>query len=222
MSEEVISCPICSEPATELFPGVYKCTKCRHVTDQSMVVDAMGYCEEKKKGTCDYKEVIESDIARMNSRWEFVLRHTKGKKTLLDYGCADNHFIKCAPEGHGFEELVGFDTNWMTGFQDERKLDRHYDVLTMWHSLEHIRIPRMVVDRVSHEYLILAIPWAEFLTNENIARLNIFNAGRHVHLYTRESFFNTFNDYELLEENYDDGHLAGYNDEIVSFALRKK
>jgi hypothetical protein len=172
-------------------------------------------------GLCDYRNTNENDVLRMKKRWELVLRHTRGAKSLLDYGCADNFFIESAPKDHGFEELVGFDTNWLTGKSDERRLDRYYDVITMWHSMEHLIRPRMVVDRVPHRYLMLVIPWAEYITNDNIAEANIFNIGRHLHLYTRKSLFSTLHDYEILEENYEDGDLISMGEKnVVGFALK--
>ena len=215
-----IKCPVCSGDTNKLFNEMYQCCDCRHIVDYSGAPDSQGYCDNQLRGQCDYRYMDDLDVLRMSKRWDLVLRHVMGAKSLLDYGCADGHFIKCAPQNHGFDELVGFDTNWITGQSDERKLDRYYDVITLWHSMEHLIRPRMVVDRIPHRYLFIIIPWAEHLSNENIAEMNIFNIARHIHLYTRKSLFLTLHDYEILEENYDDGKFLNMGDNIVGFALK--
>lgn len=218
-----INCPVCNGKTKRLFNSVQQCSECRHVVDYTSAPDSQGYCDEKLAGTCDYRPTNENDVERMKKRWELVLHHASGAKSLLDYGCANNFFIESAPQDHGFDELVGFDTNWLTGKSDERKLDRYYDVITMWHSMEHLIRPRMVVDRVPHRYLFLIIPWVENMTMENIATTNIFNIGRHLHLYSRKSLFSVLHDYEILEENYEDSQLfnEGENN-IVGFALKRR
>jgi len=182
----------------------------------------MEYCEDKLKNKNDYKPVTQSDLSRMKERWNLVLRHCKGGKRLLDYGCADNVFIDNAPPNNGFKELIGFDTNWLTGKSDERVLDVPYKAITMWHSMEHLPYPRMVVDRVEHEYLFIVLPWAEHLTDERLPAWWIFNHGKHLQFYTRKSLFMVLHDYEILEENYIDGEFINAEKDIVGFALRKK
>lgn len=221
ITEEGSECAICHSPTETLFGGTIRCTKCRHISDYGMPPDASGYSYDFSKSRMDYREIIPSDVIRMKQRWEFVLRHAKGKKSLLDYGCAMNHFIDMAPVNHGFDELVGFDTNWMLGRSDERMLDRHYDVITMWHSMEHLYIPRLVVDRIPHKYLFIIIPWAEEVSDERLPTVNIFNTGRHIHLYTRDSLFKVLYDYEVLEESHEDGRAIGMEQDVVGFALRK-
>jgi hypothetical protein len=222
MSEETINCIICGNKTEPLFNGLVQCTDCGHLTDYTSSGNASEYCEDKRKNINDYKKPLENDFKRMSERWKLVKRHCNGSKRLLDYGCADNVFIDNAPPNNGFKELIGFDTNWLTGRSDERVLDQPYDAMTLWHSMEHLPFPRMVVDRVEHEYLFIVLPWAEYLTMDRIPSWWIFNHGKHLQFYTRKSLFMVLHDYEVLEENYVDGEFLNAEKDIVGFALRHK
>lgn len=217
-----IKCYFCDIVMDSVFGGVGICPQCGHMQDYSVLPCAADYCEDFIAERNDYSPLTEEENDRMLARWDFVLSHSRGAKTLLDYGCARNYFIRCAPEGHGFEKLVGFDTNWMTGFSDERVLDERYDVMTLWHTLEHIIDPIRLLERVSHEYVFLSIPWAEYLDEKTLPAIRIMFPGRHIHFYSRKSIMTLFREYELLEERYVDTLWTGYEKHVVDFAFRRK
>ena len=218
-----VKCYACEGDTRNLFSGVQQCLNCGHISDYTVPIDSQGYCEDKADDKNDYREAPQEDYIRMKQRWDFVTKHASGCDSLLDFGCADNLFIKCAPAGHGFKELIPFDTNWLTGFSDERVLDRYYDVVTLWHVLEHITNPKMVTERIPHKYLFVIIPWVENISIEEIPTTRLFFHGRHVHFYTKKSFMNIFgNDYEILEESHEDGKLINLEKDIVGFAMKRK
>lgn len=217
---QVKKCNFCGGRNELLYNHVYRCTKCRHIIDFSYV-NCNDYAMDYMRNTMDYAPPKEIDYIRMKDRWDFVLRHAKGCKSLIDYGCGNNLFIESAKPEYGFEKLVPFDTNWITGYYDERKLDDEYDVMTMWHVLEHILNPTLVLNRIKHKYLFVIIPWAEYLDIDKLPSFSLFFAGRHFNMFTRESLFKLLKGYTVLEENYNDAQFLGLDKDIVGFALKR-
>jgi len=218
------SCIICGSANSFYANEFYKCTKCGHITHVS-IPDIDQITNDKYMDLYRKTENVLHESEKMGKRWEMVLRHAKGSKSLLDYGCgAINLFIKKAPQDCGFEILNSFDVNWKTGFYDERVLDIEYDVLTAWHIFEHLLDPRRLLQRIKHKWLFLIIPWIEYVKEEDFASWPHFWSGVHLQFFTRKSLLKLLENYEILEENYTDGEMScpDHPEWVVGIACRRK
>jgi hypothetical protein len=194
-------CIICGSYRNKYTETFWKCPECGHVTDE-LPPDINIITDPKYEQ--GYVELTEGKAVKQAQRWGLVLRHASDQKTLLDFGAGQNHFLKTAPEGHNFSSLTAFDVNWRTGLYDERVLDESYDVLTLWHTLEHLPDPRALLQRIEHKYLFLVIPWIEYLREEDWPVWPHFAHGMHLQFFTRKSLMRLLEDYEILEENYEE------------------
>lgn len=195
------------KPHTARGP-VYVCPRCGHMTDHSWPdIDAITnnrYTEKYKSYVTDKpgKEPIKA-----KQRWDMIMRHAENAKSLLDFGCGPFALKAFQPENHGVTKLVGFDVNWKTGYYDERVLDDEYDVLCAFHVIEHLIDPWRLLRRVKHKYLAFIIPWIEHVSDDRWANWGHFWSGVHHQFFTRKSLDIYLKDYDVLEENFEDGEL---------------
>ncbi len=94
-------------------------------------------------------------------------------KRLLDVGCGDGSWLLTARD-HGFT-VTGTELNptlareaGLEVFESLDDVKGPFDVVTMWHSLEHLRDPRATIERLSQllspgGWLFIAVPDAEGL-----------------------------------------------------------
>jgi len=213
-------CIICgADTAPWVSPGV-KCNECGHgFVNCAPIPEA--YADDSFIKLYDHLPPREA--IKMGKRWDIIKRHAPEAETLLDYGCGMNQFLISAPKDHGFKKLVAFDTNWRSGFCDERVLDKEYDVLTAWHVFEHFHDPRILLERVKHKYLFLMVPWIEYVTDKEIPVWPHFDHRIHFNFFTRKSMEIFLNDYVILEENFDDGELSypPHPEWIVTIAAKR-
>lgn len=214
-------CVVCGALSKYYSATLYKCTECGHMTD--IVMPNVSYMTSEKYMNL-YRAFPPSEQVKMQKRWETVQMYTKGCKTLLDFGCGQNLFIKSAPERHGFEVMNAFDANWRSGYADERVLDLEYDVMTAFHIFEHALNPWAFLNRVKHKYLFIMIPWIEYVPEDKYPSWPHFSSGQHMQFFTRKSLMILLKGYEILEENYVDGELSNpkHPEWIVGMMCRKK
>lgn len=215
------SCPICgcAELDKWVDPG-FKCRNCGHGYIPGVPVPE-AYADNSFIKLYDH--LPDSEAVKMVKRWEVIKRCAPDAKTLLDYGCGMNQFIISAPEDHGFDKLVAFDTNWRSGFCDERVLDEEYDILVAWHVFEHFMDPYRLLSRVKHKYLFLMVPWIEYVDDKALPNWPHFDHRMHFQFFTRKSMGILLKDYKILEENYDDGELSfpSHPEWIVTIAAER-
>jgi hypothetical protein len=107
-------------------------------------------------------------------RVECVLRHvfanawTKPVR-LLDFGCGVGSFLKALPYDEEMKSS-GFDINPYTQYCDVSVLFGHYDVVTFWDSLEHLRDPKKIIHGLSPKYLFVCTPSTDDYSERAIYR----------------------------------------------------
>jgi len=113
------------------------------------------YDEGAKPGSPEFKKWL----SLLDHRVQFF-KPKKAKGRLLDIGCGNGYFLAlCRSKGY---EVQGIDiSEWAAKYATETlglpvrvgQIDdmelpgRHFDIITLWHSLEHTRNPRYAIER---------------------------------------------------------------------------
>jgi hypothetical protein len=186
----------------------------------SNIPDSDRMTENSYMGLYSKAEENKSESIKHVKRWEIVERHAPNAETLLDYGSSIGTFAKHCPNSMVISQ---FDSNWKTGFCDERILDNKYDVLTAWHVIEHLVDPVGFLKRIRHDYLFLIVPWIEYVEEKDLPSWPYFEHGMHLQFFSRKSLNILLKDYEILEENNDDGVLSNLKNPewIVTMACKR-
>ncbi len=106
-------------------------------------------------------EEIEQEINKNNGRAEEIIKQFGSTVKLLDIGCGAGFFIACL-ERYGWD-VTGIDvSDWASGFArdklglnvitgsiDDVELDEQFDVVTLYHTLEHLPDPLGSLRKVS-------------------------------------------------------------------------
>lgn len=218
------TCVICDAANEHYASSLQICGTCGHMTEM-FVPDAERITSDSYMDLYRRSKDLEHEMAKMPVRWSFVEKHAPEATSLLDYGCGLNLFVERKPEEivH-YTDIQSFDVNWKSGFSDERILDREYDVVTAWHTLEHLPDPWAWQKRIKHKYLFLIFPWIEYVNESELASWPYFEHGMHLQFFTRKSIELFLKDYDILEENYIDGEMTNpeHPEWIVSFACKRK
>lgn len=124
--------------------------------------------------------------------------------SLLDLGCGDGLFLKLALKNN--IEALGVDKSFpshpevISSSIENLKLNKKFDVVTMFHVLEHIRKPKETFGKVKtflkkDGVLVIEIPLVGNFTEKFLKR-NYFayHDQSHIHLFTRKEIF------ELLDQ----------------------
>jgi ubiquinone/menaquinone biosynthesis C-methylase UbiE len=160
--EEVRSCPVCRSPGPfpSPFEKVSRCPACRVYFANPRPTQAEITASYESGAT--YDSWIPDRVAR-EAHWKIRLALMTGEprgRTLLDVGVGDGHFLSMAraagfsclgtelsqngaarARAQGHEVLLGQFTEIDLG-------GREFDVVTMWHVLEHVPNPGETLDRV--------------------------------------------------------------------------
>jgi SAM-dependent methyltransferase len=166
------TCILCGARERELLIErdpwkIYRCTSCGlGVLDPRPTGQELTELYTRDYFTSQYDEGAEPGSPEFK-KWLSLLEHRvrffKPKKAngrLLDIGCGNGYFLAlCRSKGY---EVQGIDiSEWAAKYASETlglsvrvgRIDdlelpgRHFDIITLWHSLEHTRNPRHAIER---------------------------------------------------------------------------
>lgn len=142
------------------------------------------------------------------------LKQLKKKGSLLDYGCGTGEFLKIA-KGKGWK-VVGIEPNpkarkqaniklqnKVKGSIEEIKKESTFDIITLYHVLEHIHdlrktIKRILVHLKSEGYIIIAIPNYESWDGKNYGKYWAgWDVPRHLYHFNSASMEKFKEEFEL-------------------------
>jgi SAM-dependent methyltransferase len=151
-------CLVCGSSDCQNGGSLYRCSRCGSAANKS--VQSIDYYE-------DHYAVTQPLVADTEHRrlWRFpeqveLLRHITARRpapaTLLDVGCDKGYFIDQARR-QGYE-VMGVEPSRvarsycerveLTVVKDLASVKKTFDVVTMWHSLEHFPDPNQVISDV--------------------------------------------------------------------------
>lgn len=222
MNEQLLECPICRGKSTLIHIGtrdnsainVYRCHDCgtkflNAVNSENDYENGYMY-KENRLSDLDIEQRLQLFQRDDIRRFEMVGHICKGK-SVLDFGCGFGGFLKqaarvtdsyCGVE-LGKEERDYLNNNGIRCHKTIEELQEKVDVLTLFHTFEHLSEPRMWLDRfsgyiVQGGYLIVEVPHADDILlslyeNGKFADFTYWSA--HIFLYTMKSLS------MIIEEN---------------------
>ena len=164
----------------------------------------------------DIEERLKAFEKDDNRRFEMIKSLCKNKN-VLDFGCGFGGFLqriskvtnKCCGVELGKNEREYLSGKGVTCFKTIEECNEKFDIITLFHTFEHLSNPRMWLDKFSNYLvvggkLIIEVPNADdiLLTiygNENFADFTYWSA--HLFLYTIQSLsmiIEQSNKYEIL------------------------
>ena len=169
-----MNCNLCNSNEYKLFKEIdgYRLVKCRQCglvylnprpTQQEISEEysAEYHIERLLRQEPKTEEEIEKEISKNIGRAEEIVKHFGNKGKFLDIGCSAGFFIACLKR-YGWD-VTGVDIsewaskfakeklglNAFTGSVEEIKFNEQFDVITMYHVLEHLPDPLGTLKRVS-------------------------------------------------------------------------
>ena len=171
---EYVNCNLCNSNECKLFKEIddYRLVKCKQCglvylnprpTQQEINEEytAEYHVERLLRQEPKTKEEIEQEINKSSGRAKEILRGCGNEGKLLDIGCSAGFFIACLKR-YGWD-VTGIDiSQWaskfareklglsvFTGSVEEIQFNERFDVITMYHTLEHLPDPLRTLRRVS-------------------------------------------------------------------------
>lgn len=177
MSKELggqAGCLCCGGPLSDFYPAVAdpqtgeafrleRCASCDFVQTAPQPADLGPYYGDLYH---DGRHGVTEAYCMMR-RFAYVCAVAKGR-TLLDFGCGDGGFLAHAA-AKGWE-VAGVEmkpdtarARGLTVHEDLDAVSGTFDVITLWHSLEHLKDPRQTLERVSRHLspggvILIAVP----------------------------------------------------------------
>ena len=171
---EYISCNLCGHNDYKLFIEInnYRLVKCKQCglvylnprPSQQQIneeYEVEYHTERLLRGELKAEEEIEEEINKNTGRVEEIIKEFGNIGKLLDVGCGAGFFIACLRK-YGWD-VTGTDIskwaskfareklglNVFTGTVEETQFNEQFDVITMYHILEHLPHPVQSLKRVS-------------------------------------------------------------------------
>lgn len=246
MADSQFVCAICggSESVPVISLGEWRVLRCPRCNlgrldpwpDSAVGSEKYGpeYFAEHKIMTSETDDELARKIAGQRSRVEFLRRH-KSAGSLLDIGCASGYFLARAREkgfeAHGIEvsewavqegrKRLGLDID--QGTTDDLEFAAgSFDVVTMWHVLEHVEKPVETLVRIrgwlkQDGVLVLECPNMDsFDARRYGAQWRGWSLPYHVWHYTPESLAAV-----VQESGYEVVHAESLRSEWIRDTLRR-
>jgi len=174
MNMERVKCNLCGSQEYEFFKAIngYRLVKCRgcglvylnpRPTQQEIheQYSARYHIERLLRQEPKTEKEIEQEINKNIGRGEEIVKQFGNKGKLLDIGCGVGFFIACL-KNYGWD-VTGIDVSeWASGFARDKlglnvftgsledvRFNEQFDVITMYHVLEHLPHPLKTLKRVS-------------------------------------------------------------------------
>jgi 2-polyprenyl-3-methyl-5-hydroxy-6-metoxy-1,4-benzoquinol methylase len=171
---EYVNCNLCNSNEYKLFKEIdgYRLVKCRRCglvylnprpTHQEINEEysAEYHIERLLRQELKREEEIEVEINKNIGRAEEIVKQFGNKGKLLDIGCGAGFFVACLKR-YGWD-ITGIDVsewasefareklglNVFTGSVEDVKINGQFDVITLYHILEHLPHPLQSLKRVS-------------------------------------------------------------------------
>lgn len=186
---------------------VLECTSCGLVFLSSFSHITNDFYELSKmhSGKVDIKAWVEETAGDDARRFAFLRKKITGK-TILDFGCGNGGFLlrakKNAKNVQGIEPDIKvaayFRKKGLQVVPDLNKVSQSFDVITLFHVLEHIPDPRDILYRLSKKlkhngHIIVEVPNADdalIKIYKNDAFMNFTYWSCHLFLYTKNTLSN--------------------------------
>lgn len=233
--EKLTTCPICNSSENELYKTVkdytlsqenFNITKCNHCsflfTNPRPDTKSLGayyksddYISHTNKSNSPINLIYK--LARTQTlRWKFNLINKNKTKTILDYGCGTGHFLNyCSKKGleiNGFEpdidaRAIAKETLGDKIFSSTNEIKKTYDVITLWHVLEHIPDLNNVVSWLKNHLskkgkLIIAVPNPDsYDANYFKEYWAAYDVPRHLYHFTKNTLSELANKHNFCVES---------------------
>lgn len=220
-------CPICGKKGVLIHKGVrdnkdinvYKCTFCEtKYLDKNIVMDYSNdeMLNDKVKSNEDIIKWLDNCYIDDYRRFKMVSDICESKK-VLDFGCGFGGFLNLIKQNASLIEGVELGkierqylaSKNITTYDDIRKCNKQYDVITLFHCFEHLDEPQKWLDLLwdyleEEGYLVIEVP------NGNDALLELYNCKQfedftywsaHLNLFTSKSLemlINSTNKYSIF------------------------
>jgi 2-polyprenyl-3-methyl-5-hydroxy-6-metoxy-1,4-benzoquinol methylase len=158
---------------------------------------------------------------RLKSRFEEALRSCPNPVALLDVGCGDGAFLAYC--NRRLERVVGVETNdkaraiaankGLTIFDSLDSVQERFDVITLWHVLEHLPNPKEVIVTLSkllndNGVILIAVPNVDSWDRHHYKSYWAgFDVPRHLWHFSTHSFQPLIRDTSLLQVATKSQHL---------------
>ena len=230
---KTIGCIICWNDMAHLVEDLFRCDGCGLISSDippDLAIYDRSYEIKYKR----YEPTVTGQNIQ-GLRYNIVRRHLplgEGayiafKYNLLDFGCGVGSFLKWA-KSDLYIDMKGFDPNPHIEFCDVAVLFDHYDVVTFWDSLEHLKNPDRIIRGLNPEYLFICTPsiddWHRGL--RGLISWRHYMPLEHCHYFCEESLTKLLElcNYEILEVNYDESkeRRGGGDKNILTIAAKRR
>lgn len=153
-----------------------------------------------------------SAVQKLNLNYKLsIIKKITTSTSLLDYGCGDGAFLKFM-QSNGYQ-CAGFEPNLDTNIKDvviaKHLIDvkGQYDIITLWHVLEHISDPSAAMQKIkslmtSEAKLVIAIPnYKSYDAAYYDSHWAAYDVPRHLYHYSREGALQFFKEQGFNVEN---------------------
>jgi len=168
-----------------------------------------------------YEKYAKTDMGKniLHSRLEIVKLYDK----LLDIGVGSCDIINNKKYSKGFDvnpimiQKLRNGNKWCNIYQDT--LDE-FDVITFFDSFEHIETPRIILNKITNQTIVISIPI--FNNYNDIITSRHFRPDEHYHYFTFLGFLNYMNDLNFKCQYISDIENQLGRNSIFTFVFIKK
>jgi 2-polyprenyl-3-methyl-5-hydroxy-6-metoxy-1,4-benzoquinol methylase len=187
-------CPVCGGKSGEASNGYSVCPNCRHQWKASVVES------EIVNEVLDVRKMLKLDLLT-KAKMAAVSKFSRGKRSLLDFGAGSGKFLFF--ESKNFRSVEGVEItpaciefamkSLGVSLSATLPADKKFDVVTAWHSLEHVPPHQLVsattkLSNMAEDSLIVSVPnaasWLYRMFGRNYA---FFDDSSHHHQFTTHS-----------------------------------
>ena len=167
-----------------------------------------------------YKEYAETTRGEqiLNARLNIL----KSYKNLLDIGIGSGHLIDNKKYAKGYDvnpiviEKLKKENRWCDPYKESLK---HFDVISFFDSFEHIQYPEKILNRITNQTIVIAIPI--FNNYENLIQSKHFRPDEHFHYFTFLGFLNYMRNHGFICENISDIEIQLGRESIYTFVFKR-
>lgn len=165
IGKDLHKCPLCELVSSDLEPDL-------SIYDKSYNLKYQRYS----------KTTIGDSITRF--RYKTLCLTANLDHKLLDFGCGSGIFVDyCIQNG---VEAVGYDVNPYSQYSDIINLLNGHKIVTFWDSLEHVRDPYKLVERLNAVTVLVSAPSTDDCKT-NLYDWHHYYPREHVHYFNEKS-----------------------------------
>jgi SAM-dependent methyltransferase len=179
-------------------------------TDLAKYYKSDDYLSHTKKQ--NFISKLYSAVQKLNLNYKLgIIKNITTSKSLFDYGCGDGAFLNfMLNKGYsciGFEPHLDIKIEGVKVAKELKDIDGQYDIITMWHVLEHIETPidalkKIITFMTPSARLVIAIPnYKSFDANYYQSYWAGYDVPRHIYHYSKDGAIQFFEEHGLAVEN---------------------